>query len=182
MNEQISSEQELHAFVDGAKPLMFEQQRGHDEGGMSGTGKVLEGIVFSDGTVAIHWTTELWSVTFFPNWRTFFDIHTGGHPSNQTIIAFPTVGLEWRQPMTKTRVLALMAQGYAVGGRGVRRHDGEPAGPSTVSVVEPSVPALPARLPGGTARSVVGAARATQRSRHIDGVTGSDTRASQWMR
>lgn len=72
----------------------FEMRREHDETGVSKTlgfredGVMLEGIVFYDGTVAVHWCSEAWSVTFFPDWRTFVRVHIGSHPTNKTSIRF----------------------------------------------------------------------------------------------
>ncbi len=80
----------------------FEFFRGGDETGVSGTGKVLEGIVYSDGSVGIHWTVDLWSVTFFQDWATFVKIHIGSHPNNDGRIVFYPASREmpaweWKQ-------------------------------------------------------------------------------------
>lgn len=50
MNLTTGDPYDLAAFVIANKPLRFELWRGNDEGGLSGTGKVVEGMVFSDGT------------------------------------------------------------------------------------------------------------------------------------
>lgn len=70
------------------RPCMFLVQRGADETGVSGVGDVLEGIIFQDGAVSIHWLTPLWSVTFFPDWETFMKVHILPHPTNDTEIVF----------------------------------------------------------------------------------------------
>ena len=43
----------------------FHLKRDHDATGISGTGKVAEGVVFSDGRVALVWLTEVSSVGFY---------------------------------------------------------------------------------------------------------------------
>jgi len=58
--------------------------RGADESGISGTGRVLDGVMFPDGTVVVHWRTPMWSVTFFPDFETFNTLHNLSHPENKT--------------------------------------------------------------------------------------------------
>lgn len=43
-----------------------------------------EGVIFSDGTVALRWLTKKHSLSFFESWDMFYDIH--GHPEYGTII------------------------------------------------------------------------------------------------
>lgn len=93
----------------------FEMLRTRDETGVSKAlgyrddGVVLEGMVFYDGTVAIHWCSEAWSVVFYPDWRTFVRVHIGSHPTNGTIIRFykpkqqGIVVDEWRQEKPNER-------------------------------------------------------------------------------
>lgn len=45
-----------------SKPRLFELIRDVDVSGVSGTGKVAEGAVFSDGTAVVHWIGQ-WSTT-----------------------------------------------------------------------------------------------------------------------
>ena len=45
-----------------------------------------EGAVFSDGTVAIRWLTLEHSLSFFPSWDMFYQVH--GHPEYHTVIQF----------------------------------------------------------------------------------------------
>ena len=87
----------------------FEMIRQRDETGLSlqtvdnKEQVVLEGVVFHDGTVAIHWRSSYWSVTFFPDWTTFVNVHIGAHPTNGTVIRFDYRGpndgtlATWRQ-------------------------------------------------------------------------------------
>lgn len=68
----------------------FEMHRGNDESGVSGTGKVLEGVVFSDGPCVIRWVTELngRSEARYDSFASFVDIHINSHASNKTKIVF----------------------------------------------------------------------------------------------
>ena len=68
----------------------FEMHRGNDESGVSGTGKVLEGVVFSDGPCVIRWVTELngRSEARYDSFASFIDIHVNSHASNQTKVIF----------------------------------------------------------------------------------------------
>ena len=43
-----------------------------------------EGIIFEDGTVALRWLTKSHSLSFFPSFEMFYDIH--GHPEYGTVI------------------------------------------------------------------------------------------------
>lgn len=45
----------------------FHLQRDVDETGVSGTGKIAEGVMFSNGWVALTWLTEHTSVVFYPS-------------------------------------------------------------------------------------------------------------------
>lgn len=69
-------------------PAVFEMIRLADETGVSGTGKVGEGFVASDGKVTFHWTTvgKPRSVVFYSDLHDFYAIHVDPHPDNQTRI------------------------------------------------------------------------------------------------
>lgn len=68
----------------------FEMIRGNDESGVSGTGKVLEGVVFSDGPCVVRWVTELngRSEARYDSFASFVDIHINSHASNKTKVVF----------------------------------------------------------------------------------------------
>lgn len=55
---------------------MFYLQRNEDATGVSGTGRVAEGVEFSDGTVALKWTSE---------WPTSVVFHERGIESVEVI-------------------------------------------------------------------------------------------------
>jgi hypothetical protein len=62
----------------------FELQRDEDPTGISGTGKVAEGIEFEDGTVAIRWLSERRSTVFHENIDNVYAIH--GHKGMTRIV------------------------------------------------------------------------------------------------
>ncbi|GAI52637.1 unnamed protein product, partial [marine sediment metagenome] len=43
----------------------FKVSRQFDEGGISGTGHIIDGIIFDDGTTVIKWLTELSSIAIY---------------------------------------------------------------------------------------------------------------------
>ena len=68
----------------------FVMERRHDASGVSGTGTVLEGVLFSTGVVVIHWLTPppRGSISVFDSIDQFLAIHVRPHPDNGTIIRF----------------------------------------------------------------------------------------------
>ena len=70
---------------------MFEMTRTEDETGVSGRGKVVEGVLFSDGTCDTRWTPETSpgrSTNVWDSYGAFISVHVTPHPSNKTIITF----------------------------------------------------------------------------------------------
>lgn len=65
----------------------FEMIRQADESGVSGTGKVLEGCVFTNGKCAIQWCVEgkPQSTVIYDSFEDFKYIHVDSHPTNGTI-------------------------------------------------------------------------------------------------
>jgi hypothetical protein len=68
----------------------FMMNRKHDVSGVSGTGTVLEGVLFSTGVVVIHWLTPppRGSISVFESLEQFLSIHVRPHPDNETMIEF----------------------------------------------------------------------------------------------
>lgn len=71
------------------KPQVFEMHRGSDETGVSGTGLVAEGIVFSNGKCVVEWLgampcTQMWPAP--SGFDAFEKIHISSHPENGTEI------------------------------------------------------------------------------------------------
>lgn len=84
------------------EPVLFTLIRHQDESGVSGTGRVLDGVVFHTGQVVICWRTDLRdeegfsSITVYPSWEAFEHVHVDPHPEEQTEIATQDVGQEHR--------------------------------------------------------------------------------------
>ena len=67
----------------------FYLERSEDATGVSGVGKVAEGVVFSNGWCALTWLTEHTSVAFYPSLESLEYIH--GH-HGKTRIVWETYG------------------------------------------------------------------------------------------
>lgn len=65
---------------------IFEMIRKADESGVSGIGKVLEGIVFSGGKTVVQWCVEGKpnSTVVYDTFEDFKIIHVYSHPTNGT--------------------------------------------------------------------------------------------------
>jgi hypothetical protein len=68
----------------------FVMHRVHDVSGVSGTGLVLEGVLFSTGVVVVHWLTPppRGSISVFDSLDQFLAIHVRPHPDNESMIVF----------------------------------------------------------------------------------------------
>ena len=68
----------------------FVMHREFDTSGVSGTGVVLEGVLFSTGVVVIHWLTPppRGSISVFDSLDQFLAIHVRPHPDNHTMLVF----------------------------------------------------------------------------------------------
>jgi hypothetical protein len=68
----------------------FTLRRMEDVSGVSGTGVVLEGAVFSTGLVVIHWLTPAprGSIAIFDSLEQFLSIHVHPHPENGAVLSF----------------------------------------------------------------------------------------------
>ena len=68
----------------------FTMWRDHDASGISGTGLVLEGVLFSTGVTVVHWLTPAprGSISVFDSLEQFLVIHVAPHPANHTSITF----------------------------------------------------------------------------------------------
>lgn len=65
--------------------------RGNDETGVSGTGKIIEGVQFSDGQVVTRWnppTSPGRSTVVWDSLGAFLSVHVTPHPGNRTIVRF----------------------------------------------------------------------------------------------
>jgi hypothetical protein len=86
------------------EPRVFTLLRRQDETGVSGTGRVLDGVIFHTGQVVACWRTNLReetegysSITVYPSWEAFRHVHVDPHPKEQTSIVFgPDLELDHR--------------------------------------------------------------------------------------
>ena len=62
----------------------FHLQRLEDETGVSGTGRVAEGVIFTNGWVAMAWLTAHTSIAFYPSLREVEAIH--GHNGKTLVV------------------------------------------------------------------------------------------------
>ena len=73
----------------------FYLQREKDTSGVSGTGKVAEGVEFEDGAIVMQWLSHKPSLGVFRNLKHLRDIH--GHGSDTKIVWIDSDPLE-KQP------------------------------------------------------------------------------------
>jgi len=64
---------------------VFRMIRQKDISGISGTGHVLDGIIFDDGTTVVKWRSNHSSISIFSSYDDFKTIHITPHPENNTI-------------------------------------------------------------------------------------------------
>ena len=68
----------------------FTLRREADVSGVSGTGVVLEGTLFSTGVVVVHWLTPppRGSIAIFDTLDQLLSIHVRPHPENRAVLTF----------------------------------------------------------------------------------------------
>lgn len=88
----------MNAPQPSTDPQAFTLVRHADETGISGTGRVLDGVVFHTGQVVVCWRSDLRSdkpghssLVIYGCWEAFRAIHLDPHPAAQTEIIFKPV-------------------------------------------------------------------------------------------
>lgn len=78
-----------------SEPRLFTVVRRFDASGISGTGRVMDGVVFHTGQVVVCWRTDIdsarqgySSISVYPSWEAFEHVHVSVHPENQTEVVF----------------------------------------------------------------------------------------------
>ena len=73
----------------------FTVYRSVDAGGVSGTGRIMDGVIFHNGWVVVCWRTDIegakhghTSIGTYPSWETFRYLHIDSHPDNRSVITF----------------------------------------------------------------------------------------------
>jgi hypothetical protein len=76
-------------------PRLFTLIRYTDESGVSGTGRVLDGVIFHTGQVVVCWRSDInrrndgfSSLSIYPSWQAFTHIHVSPHSPMATDIRF----------------------------------------------------------------------------------------------
>ena len=70
-------------------PRLFRLVRDEDESGVSGTGHVADGVIWHDGTCAVHWRTEHTSTTVYKDFGTVLAIHGHGGKTRSVLAEHP---------------------------------------------------------------------------------------------
>lgn len=74
---------------------LFTIYRDSDATGVSGTGRVLDGVVFHTGQVIVCWRGDVnhpgdgfSSLGIYPSWEAFERVHLKAHPENEARVVF----------------------------------------------------------------------------------------------
>lgn len=77
------------------EPRMFTVIRHFDATGISGTGRIMDGVIFHNGQVVICWRSDIKdskigysTISIYPSWEAFKHIHIDPHPENHTEVLF----------------------------------------------------------------------------------------------
>jgi hypothetical protein len=80
------------------EPRLFTLIRRLDETGVSGTGRVLDGVIFHTGQVVVCWRSDVntamvgySSIAIYPSWDAFLYVHVQPHPVGAAEIKFGDV-------------------------------------------------------------------------------------------
>lgn len=83
------------------EPRLFTLERHLDETGVSGTGRIIDGVIFHTGQVVICWRSDLRpqnpghsSIAIYPSWEAFLEIHVHSHGADSADIRFLSDGNE----------------------------------------------------------------------------------------
>jgi hypothetical protein len=90
----------VNGVPDMDEPRLFTLIRRADESGVSGTGRLLDGVIFHTGQVVVCWRSDLRpdtpgysSLAIYPSWEAFLHVHVHPHPPDATQIEFATDSL-----------------------------------------------------------------------------------------
>lgn len=83
-----------------ANPRLFTLIRKIDPSGISGTGRVLDGVIFHTGQVVTCWRTDLnvnekgidaySTLGIYPSYEAFLHVHVKPHPDGASVVTFLT--------------------------------------------------------------------------------------------
>jgi len=73
----------------------FTVYRRNDKSGVSGSGRILDGVIFHNGWVVVCWRTDVdaakhghSSLGIFSSWADFKFIHIDAHPENNALVVY----------------------------------------------------------------------------------------------
>lgn len=79
------------------EPKLFTLIRHVDESGVSGTGRVLDGVIFHTGQVVVCWRSDIdadrpgySSLAIYPSWEAFLHVHVEPHSDGAMEIQYTT--------------------------------------------------------------------------------------------
>ncbi|MBB4635971.1 hypothetical protein [Longimicrobium terrae] len=82
-----------------AEPKVFTLVRHVDETGVSGTGRILDGVIFHTDQVVVCWRSDLRSdnpghssIAIYPSWEAFLEIHVHPHGPGAADVQFQDPG------------------------------------------------------------------------------------------
>ena len=77
------------------EPRLFTLIRRDDESGVSGTGRVLDGVIFHTGQVVVCWRSDInpaapgySSIAVYPSWEAFLHVHVAAHAAGAMEVVF----------------------------------------------------------------------------------------------
>lgn len=79
---------EIGIDPDMPPPRLFKMIRNADETGKSGTGHVVDGVIFGDGRTVSFWRTHVPGLGHHASFEDFEAVHIGQHPANRTEVVF----------------------------------------------------------------------------------------------
>lgn len=71
------------------KPRLFRLVRESDETGISGTGHIADGVIFTDGTCALRWRSEYRSTALYGSFTDLLKIHGHGGKTRADLTQHP---------------------------------------------------------------------------------------------
>jgi len=71
---------------DSKPAVRFFLERVEDETGVSGTGRVLEAVIWQDGSVTAKWRPPMSTETSYKDFETFLRVHVTSHPSKSKVV------------------------------------------------------------------------------------------------
>jgi hypothetical protein len=75
-----------HISVYPSKPVRFYMNRLTDVTGVSGTGRVVNGVILPSGKVVLEWKSPHQTIGIYDNFKQFLAIHVDSHPDSNEVV------------------------------------------------------------------------------------------------